>query len=200
LDEGAGVPRRHSALASGLEDMPPSCVYITGSMGSGKSTVGPLVAERLGYRFLDLDAEVERAAGVSISELFVHRGERMFRALETAVLSEASAQDRVVVATGGGALATEGNLLVAGSSGFIVYLKLTPDTLAGRLHDSEGRPLLMDEDGRPLTKEQIVARLTELLDKRERFYQHADAVIEAETMAPPQVAEAIVAALPVGAA
>lgn len=169
-------------------------------MGSGKSTAGPLVAERLGYRFLDLDAEVERAAGVSISELFVHRGERMFRALETAVLSEAAAQDRVVIATGGGALVTEGNLLVAGSSGFIVYLKLTPDTLAGRLHNPKGRPLLMDEEGQPLTKDQIVARLTELLDKREPFYQHADVIIEAETMAPPQVAEAIVAALPVDAA
>lgn len=180
--------------------MPPSCVYITGSMGSGKSTVGPLVAERIGYRFLDLDAEVERAAGVSISELFVRRGERMFRALETAVLSEAATQERVIVATGGGALATAGNLLVAESSGFIVYLKLPPDVLASRLHDPEGRPLLKDEHGQPLTKEQIVARLAELINKRERFYEHADAVIEAVRMTPTEVADAIVAALPVNAA
>ena len=179
--------------------MPPPCVYITGSMGSGKSTVGPLVAERLGYRFLDLDAEVEKAAGVSISELFVRRGERMFRALETAVLSEAAAQNRVVVATGGGALATEGNLMMAESSGFIVYLKLPPDVLAGRLHSPEGRPLLMDDSGQPLTRDQIIARLTELTDKRQRFYEHADAVIEAERLSPDEVADAIVAALAVEA-
>jgi len=188
------------ALASGSEDMPPPCVYITGSMGSGKSTVGPIVAERLGYRFLDLDAEVEKAAGVSISELFVRRGERMFRALETAVLSEAAAQERVVVATGGGALATEGNLLMAESSGFIVYLKLPPDVLARRLHSPEGRPLLKDDSGQPLTRDQIIARLTALLSKRQRFYEHADAVIEAERLSPDEVADAIVAALSVQAA
>lgn len=180
--------------------MPPPRVYITGSMGSGKSTAGPLVAEHLGYRFLDLDAEVERAAGVTISELFVRRGERMFRALETAVLSEAAAQEGVVVATGGGALANEGNLLMAEASGFIVYLKLPPAVLAGRLHGADGRPLLHDEDGQPMTSEQIVGRIGELIDKRERFYQHADAVIEAEGMTPQQVAHAIVEALPVTAA
>ena len=180
--------------------MPPPRVYITGSMGSGKSTAGPLVAERLGYRFLDLDAEVERAAGVTISELFARRGERMFRALETAVLSEAAAQEQVVVATGGGALTTEGNLLMAESSGTIVYLKLPPDVLAGRLLDPDGRPLLKDEHGTPLTEAQVVARLTELLKKRERFYQHADVVIEAASLSPGQVAEAILEALSLNAA
>jgi shikimate kinase len=180
--------------------MPPPRVYITGSMGSGKSTAGPLVADRLGYRFLDLDAEVERAAGVTISELFVRRGERMFRALETAVLSEAAAQEEVVVATGGGALATEGNLLLAESSGVIVYLKLSPAVLASRLHDPDGRPLLKDEHGNALSEDAIITRLTELLKKRERFYEHADVVIEAERMTPTQVAEAIVEALPVSAA
>ncbi len=184
----------------GPEDMPPPRVYITGSMGSGKSTAGPLVAEHLGYRFLDLDAEVEKAAGSSISELFVRRGERMFRALETAVLSEAVVQEQVVVATGGGALANEGNLLMAETSGFIVYLKLPPSVLAGRLHGPGGRPLLHDESGRPMTEQEIVDRLAELIDQRERFYQHADAVIEAEGMTPAEVAAAIVQALPVAAA
>jgi shikimate kinase len=169
-------------------------------MGSGKSTAGPLVADRLGYRFLDLDAEVERAAGVTISEVFAQRGEKQFRALETAVLSEAAVQERVVVATGGGALANEGNLLMAETSGFIVYLKLSPTVLAGRLHGPNGRPLLHDEDGHPMTEEQIVARLGELIEQRERFYQHADVVIEAEGMTSPEVAAAIVESLPVVAA
>jgi shikimate kinase len=169
-------------------------------MGSGKSTAGPLVASRLGYRFLDLDAEVERAAGVTISELFRRRGEHVFRALETAVLSEASSQDRVVVATGGGALVSEGNLLVAESSGTIVYLKLTPGTLALRLGGADGRPLLHDTDGTPLSTGAIRERLTELLDKRTRFYEHADVTVDAEDLSPDEVAEAIIRALPVNVA
>lgn len=177
--------------------MHPPRVYLTGFMGSGKSTSGPLVAERLGYRFLDLDDEVERAAGVSISDLFARRGEPVFRALETAVLCEAAEQEHVVVATGGGALANEGNLLMAETSGFIVYLKLPPTVLASRLHDPAGRPLLHEEEGRPMTRQEIIDRLSELIDQRERFYQQADAVIEADGMTPSEVAAAIVESFPV---
>ena len=164
-------------------------------MGSGKSTSGPLLAERLGYRFLDLDAEVERIAGVSISEVFAQRGEAKFRALETAVLSEAATQENVVVATGGGALATEGNLLLAETSGAIAFLKLPASVLAARLRDPDGRPLLHDQDGEPYTEVALVARIAELLAKRERFYSQADIVVEAESKSPEEVAEAIVQAL-----
>ena len=174
--------------------MTPPRVYLTGFMGSGKSTCGPIVADRLGYRFLDLDGEVERIAGVTISELFA-KGESKFRALETAVLSELSGQERVVVATGGGALTTDGNLLLAESSGAIVFLKLPAATLAARLSDPEGRPLLHDEHGVPYTEAALVQRIESLLDERERYYSHADAVIEADGMAPEAVAEAVVQAL-----
>ena len=175
--------------------MIPPRVYLTGFMGSGKSTSGPLVAAHLGYRFLDLDAEVERIAGVTISELFEQHGESKFRALETAVLSEMMMQDNVVVATGGGALVTEGNLLLAESSGAIVFLQLPAHVLAERLSDPEGRPLLHDENGEPYTPSELRSRIEELLAKRERFYSHADVVIEAETMTPEEVADAIVQAL-----
>ena len=164
-------------------------------MGSGKSTSGPLIAAQLGYRFLDLDAEVERIAGVTINELFAQRGESKFRALETAVLSQASDRENVVVATGGGALANEGNLLLAETSGTIVLLKLPAPVLAARLSDPEGRPLLHDESGVPYTEAALVARIEDLLAKRERFYSHADVVIEAASMTPEEVADAAVQAL-----
>lgn len=174
--------------------MIPPRVYLTGFMGSGKSTCGPIVADRLGYRFLDLDAEVERIAGITISELFA-KGESRFRALETAVLSELSGQERVIVATGGGALTSDGNLLLAETSGAIVLLKLPAGVLAARLSDPEGRPLLHDEHGKPYTEAALVKRIEELLAKRERYYSHADAVVEAEGMAPEEVADAVVQAL-----
>lgn len=172
-------------------------VYLTGFMGSGKSTSGPLVASRLGYRFLDLDAEVERIAGTTINELFEQRGESKFRALETAVLSGIASQDSVVVATGGGALVSEGNLLLAESSGVIVFLKVPADVLAARLSNPEGRPLLHDEHGVPFTEAALVGRIEELLAKRERFYSHADVVIDAAALSPEDVAEEIVQALSV---
>lgn len=175
--------------------MIPQRIYLTGFMGSGKSTSGPLIAAQLGYRFLDLDAEVERIAGVSISEVFEQHGESKFRALETAVFSEMMMQENVVVATGGGALVTEGNLMLAESSGSIVFLQLPAHVLATRLSDPEGRPLLHDEDGNPYTKAELVERIETLLAKRERFYSHADVVIEAAEMAPEAVADAVVQAL-----
>lgn len=174
--------------------MIPPRVYLTGFMGSGKSTCGPIVADRLGYRFLDLDAEVERIAGITISELFA-KGESRFRALETAVLSELSGQERVIVATGGGALTTDGNLLLAESSGAIVFLRLPAATLAARLTNPAGRPLLHDETGEPYSEAALVARIDDLLTKRERYYSHADAVIEADGLAPEEVADAVVQAL-----
>ena len=175
--------------------MNPSRVYITGFMGSGKSTSGPLVADRLGYRFLDLDAEVERIAGVTIHELFEQHGESKFRALETAVLSEVMVEENVIVATGGGALASEGNMLLAETSGATVFLKLPAQTLAARLSDPEGRPLLHDEHGEPYTREALLERIEELLTKRDRFYSHADIVVEAEGHSPEDVADAVVQAL-----
>lgn len=180
--------------------MIPPRIYLTGFMGSGKSTCGPLLAERLGYRFLDLDAEVERIAGISISEVFEQRGEAKFRALETAVLSEAATQENVIVATGGGALATEGNLLLAETSGAIAFLKLPATTLAARLHNADGRPLLHDEHGEPYTEAALTARIEELLARRERFYSQADIVVEADHMTPEDVAGSIVQALSVVAA
>lgn len=179
--------------------MIPPRVYLTGFMGSGKSTCGPIVADRLGYRFLDLDAEVERIAGVTISELFA-KGESRFRALETAVLSELSGQERAVIATGGGALTTDGNLLLAESSGAIIFLKLPAATLATRLSDPEGRPLLHDERGVPYTEAALVTRIEDLLTQREPFYSHADAVVEADGLTPTQVADAVVHALSIVAA
>lgn len=176
--------------------MTPSIVYITGLMGAGKSTAGPLLADRLGYRFLDLDAEVEAIVGRPIAELFATRGEDVFRALETAVLCDIARQQGVIVATGGGALATEANLLTARESGFIVYLRLPPATLAQRLlSDQHGRPLLRGDDGEPLTKSQLLRRLDELLRRREPFYRQADLVVEAEGLRPEEVAERVALAL-----
>jgi shikimate kinase len=175
--------------------MPAARILLTGFMGCGKSTVGPLVAERLGYRFIDTDERVEAAAGRPAEALFLERGESVFRALETAVLSQAMAEDEVVIATGGGALASEASLGIARDGGVVVYLQVRPETLAARLQAHAGRPLLHDEDGQPLEGDLLLERIRGLLARRERYYAQADATVEADDLTPPDAASAVVRAV-----
>lgn len=172
--------------------MPANRIILTGFMGSGKSTAGPLVAEQIGYRFVDLDELVEAAAGRSAAEFFQERGESLFRALETAVLTQALVEEQVVIATGGGALTSEGTLGLAREGGIVVYLRVSPSTLVGRLESSEHRPLLKDDRGRLLRGQRLHDRVEAILSRRERFYEQADAMIDADDMTPPDVASAVV--------
>ncbi len=171
-----------------------SRIFLTGFMGAGKSTVGPLVAERLGYTFIDLDEAVAERAGQPITVLF-ETGEDAFRALESTLLREVSQQDEVVVATGGGALASETNLSLAQRAGVVVYLRVSVDALAHRLADTATeRPLLHDGEGRPLEGAALKERIQALLDQRKLRYQQADVIVDAE-QEPEAVAFAIVDAL-----
>lgn len=174
--------------------MAPARVILTGFMGSGKSTVGPLVADRLGYRFIDLDERVAEVAARPVEALFEERGEGIFRALEAAVLSQVLAEESVVIATGGGALVSDGTLHMAKDGGVVVYLRVSTDVLVSRLEAPAGRPLLKDPEGEPLSGSRLAARIEQIMAPRRRFYEQADAIIEAEGMTPPDVAAAVVQA------
>ncbi len=179
-------PARPSAGSSRL--------FLTGFMGAGKSTVGPLVADRLGYAFIDLDEAITDRAEQPISALF-ETGEDAFRALESTLLREVSQQEGVVVATGGGALASETNLSVAQRAGVVVYLRVAVDVLAHRLADTAmERPLLQNGEGHPLQGNALHERIQALLDQRKLRYQQADVIVDAE-QSPEAVASAIVKSL-----
>ncbi len=156
-------------------------------MGCGKSTVGPLVAEALGYAFVDLDDVIEAQAGRPIRALFEAEGEAAFRRMERAALRATAQQERVVAALGGGALANEENLRWALRHGCVVYLKVSAETLARRLSryvGSSDRPLLLDARGTPLSEADLRARIEEMLAERRPFYERADVIVEAD--APPE--------------
>jgi shikimate kinase len=170
-------------------------IVLTGFMGSGKSTVGPLVADRLGFRFTDLDERVEAAAGRPAEAIFLEQGEPLFRALETAVLTQALAEDELVIATGGGALASDATLHMAKEESIVVYLRVNARTLAGRLEADQHRPLLKDQSGNRLTGNSLLERILAIMTRREPFYEQADIIIDAEDMGPPDVAAAVVQAV-----
>jgi len=163
----------------------PKPVFLVGMMGAGKSTVGPLLAKRLGRRFLDTDHEVEARAGRTIAAIFAAEGEARFRALEREAIERASGES-AVVALGGGAIAQPGALERLKARGTLVYLSAPVERLLARIGDGADRPLLAG-----VAPAARLERLRELLAAREPFYAAADHAVDA-TGAPDEVVERIV--------
>lgn len=158
-------------------------IFLSGPMGSGKSTVAQRLAARLGLRAVDLDAEIERRAGQSIQQIFAERGEGGFRALEREAAAEWMAASDVVVALGGGTVvhgATRRSLL---GSGFLITLVASLEALASRVGQGAGRPLLQDGDVR--------ARLASVLDERAGAYAECHARIDTSELSVDAVVHAI---------
>lgn len=163
---------------------PPQRIFLVGISGSGKSTVGRLVAEQLGWDFADTDRLVEERTGRSIADIFAHEGESAFRRHEAEALAELSQHDRLVVATGGGAVLTpEGRRAL--HSGFVVWLVVAPETAAARLQSNPAN------EERPLLAGDVEGRLRELLSRRRPLYEMADAVVDASADGPHAVARAV---------
>jgi shikimate kinase len=148
-------------------------------MGCGKSTVGPLLAQHIGYEFIDLDQVIENASGVPIRQIFSERGEEEFRRLESLMLRAVSRAARVIIALGGGAVVSENNLYFVLTNGTLVYLNVEPVVLVRRIMNmADERPLLLRENGSRLSEDELVQRVEEMIEAREHFYRRAEIVIE----------------------
>ena len=163
-------------------------LYLVGMMGSGKTSTGRPLAERLGYGFVDADAVIEQAAGCSIPEIFERDGEAGFRSLESQVLSAISQRHSLVVATGGGVVTQPENWGLL-HSGIVIWLDVVPDQLLHRLNaDSTVRPLLQTTDPE--------AALNALLNNRRPLYSEADLTVVINDETPEAVADGILQLLP----
>jgi shikimate kinase/3-dehydroquinate synthase len=162
-------------------------IVITGFMGAGKTTVGRLVATRLGREFIDLDAEIERREGVTVTALFRERGEVGFRDAEHAALASLAEAPPAVIATGGGAVLREDNQRLLREIGTVVYLAVTPEEAIGRLGGAGDRPLLAGGG---------LAAARSILDARLSLYAAtADRVVDTVGRTADEVADAVVAAV-----
>ena len=163
-------------------------LYLVGMMGSGKTSTGRPLAERLGYGFVDADAVIEQAAGCGIPEIFDRDGEAGFRSLESQVLSAISQRHSLVVATGGGVVTQPENWGLL-HSGIVIWLDVVPDQLLQRLNaDSTVRPLLQTADPE--------MAVNALLDKRRPLYAEADLTVVINEETPETVADGILQLLP----
>jgi shikimate kinase len=169
------------------------CVLLTGPMGAGKSRVGRALASKLGWSFIDTDAEVEKAAGMKIAEIFAREGESAFRARERDVLEGLPTRD-CVVALGGGAVVAAENRDVLARKGRLVWLDARPETLARRVGPAAERPLLAGLDG-PAR----IAKLAALRVERASAYGAAELRVDTDRLSVDAVCAAIREALGLGA-
>jgi shikimate kinase len=157
---------------------------LIGFMGSGKSSVGRLVAAQLHFTFLDTDEVIETRAGKPITDIFVQEGEPAFREYERRLVEELGAKCKMVFSTGGGLPINPVNLANLKTHSLVVCLWSSPDTIYERVRHQTHRPLLNDPD--PL------AKIRQLLAIREPHYRQADVLVSTELRSVKEVAQQVV--------
>ena len=154
---------------------------LIGFMGTGKSTIGHIVADELKFKFLDTDHLIESRTGKAISQIFADNGEQAFRELERDVINEIATVEKTVIACGGGLAANQENLDSLRTHALVVCLWLSPEKIWERVRHQSHRPLLQDKN--PLEK------IRALLAAREPFYRQADVLVNTEMRSAREVAQ-----------
>ncbi|MGI9860048.1 shikimate kinase [Moorella naiadis] len=149
----------------------PGNIVLIGFMGSGKTTVGRLLAADLGWYFLDTDALVEERTGLLVKEIFAREGESFFREIEMEAVARVAAASRAVIATGGGAVLSRVNVQRLRQGNRVVWLQVRPETALKRAGITGDRPLLQGHG---------VKDIADLWQRREPYYAFADLYIDTD--------------------
>lgn len=164
----------------------PNYIFITGFMGSGKTTFGKKLAALLKYDHLDLDQWIEENENITIEAIFKNEGEQFFRELETKYLKKIiEIKKSVVVSLGGGAICFNDNLNLVKKNGLLIYIKLSPLVLTNRIIKSKiKRPLLQN-----LNRKELLTEIKKLLLKRIKIYEQAHLIFNGLILNPKNVAQ-----------
>lgn len=162
-------------------------IVLVGIMGCGKSTVGKRLAQRLGLEFIDADSEIERAANMTVSEIFAAHGEPYFRSGEERVIARLLGEGPQVLATGGGAFMSETTRTEISEHGLSVWLKVDFDTVMARVRRRATRPLLQNADPE--------GTMRQLLDEREPVYATAALTVTSKDVPHDAVVDQIIVAM-----
>lgn len=174
-------------------------LILTGFMATGKSSVGPIVARRLGWEFVDVDTIVIARAGKPIAQIFADNGEAHFRQLEREAVAQLTSDQRrcphchgpfpEVISTGGGVLVDESNCVALKRVGVIVCLTGRPEVIAARVERSKAKRPKLTEGGKP-----TLARVKELMDERADAYARADVQVDSSDLTVEQLADHVIGA------
>ena len=161
-----------------------SQIVLVGLPGAGKSTVGPILAERLGWSFVDFDQLIEAEAGLTVAEIFTRLGEKHFRELEADLTKRLASKHQVVFAPGGGWITNQQLPALLAPDALIIWLRVEPTAALVRLRATGvTRPLLQVSDA--------LERLQSLLEQRRQFYEQAPVAFETDELTPRQIADKI---------
>lgn len=164
-------------------------IALIGFRASGKSTLGPLVARALGWRFVDMDELLSASLGCSIAAWVERVGWESFRERESQILLDLSREENVVVATGGGVVEREENRRMLRKEFFTAWIRCAPEILCRRLASDEKTAALRPS----LTGRDVIAETAEVLNRRAPWYaESAHLVLDADTASPERLAEALV--------
>lgn len=152
-------------------------------MAAGKTAVGQGLARSLGWSFVDLDAVIEAGEGCAVREIFANRGEPYFREREKAALEQVLAGSRQVIALGGGAVVDRDNLTLLKQRSLLIWLRVSPRTVLGRVGETDDRPLLRGPDR--------LKRIEELSAQREAIYAEAGVAVDTDELTVDQVVQRI---------
>lgn len=158
-------------------------IYITGFMGSGKSTIGPILANTIGWEFYDLDQVIEDETGMKVSAIFEKHGEEYFRDLERKTLSRLASNEKAIISLGGGTVTSQENIKLIKKTGKLIYLKVSPESAYLRLRFKRDRPVLTRDGTVNLGKEEFINKLNRLIESRKKYYEQADITIDTDDTA-----------------
>ena len=158
-----------------------SNLILTGFMGTGKTSLGKLLATKLGRGFVDLDQKIEKDFGMTIAEIFDKHGEKFYRELEKKAVAEVCTRKNLVIATGGGTVKDQENIDMLKKSGVIICLTTEPEEIFNRTERRGERPVL-DGGG-----EERLATIKKLLAERKKFYDQADYTVDTTDWSPLQI-------------
>jgi shikimate kinase len=168
-----------------MPDSQPDNIILCGFMGTGKTTVGKLIAAKMGWQFVDTDQVIEARQGQTVSAIFAEAGESAFRQMESALCVEMIGWRQTVIATGGGIVLREENRANLNRAGLVVCLDAPADEIVARLSGATDRPLLAGDNP--------TVRIAELLAARESVYGALPCHVHTAGHAPHEIAEAIIA-------
>ncbi|MEK8129870.1 shikimate kinase [Paenibacillus filicis] len=157
-------------------------VVLIGMMGTGKSTVGQELARRLGFAFVDSDAEVEQRQGMTIKDMFAQLGEPAFREAETDTIRTIMGKPGQVVATGGGAVLAEAGRAAMQEGGFVVALRAGVETIIRRVREDQNRPLLQGD---------VEERVRTIMESRKHAYDFAELKVDTDGRSVEDIADEI---------
>ena len=172
-------------------------IFLIGFMGTGKSTIGPLLAERLKIPFTDLDDQIVSAQGSTIADIFSDEGEEVFRQYELSALRGLLKSPATVIALGGGAVTVDGVLQLLRTTGRTVLLTADWDTLWERLQSDTQRPLLNprrnDRSSSPISDKDALIRHAEpiLRSRRDAYHEAADLIVDTSGISTPEIVDRI---------